>query len=112
MKGVIASPLDTVSCCDGPVVTEQSSATLVQEGGRPPLPQRHLPRPLRVARHVPAHDSRRSEELPSADLTVVRVGVESVEGSGSAFRTDGVVVKRNVDLGFVFANVISGIQEQ
>ena len=64
MKGVIASPLDTVSCCDGPVVTEQSSATLVQEGGRPPLPQRHLPRPLPVLGLLPVDDLPLPEELP------------------------------------------------
>ena len=64
MKGVIASPLDTVSCCDGPVVTEQSSATLVQEGGRPPLPQRHLPRPLPVLGLLPVDDLPLPKELP------------------------------------------------
>ena len=104
--------LDAVGRGDDPPVGDERRPALVLELAGLVLPQRHLPRPLRVAGHVPAHDSRRSEELPSADLTVVRVRVESVEGSSSAFRTDGVVVKRNVDLGFVFANVISGIQEQ
>ena len=37
----------------------------------------------------------------------MRVGVESVEGSGSALSTDGVVLERNVDLRLVLTDVIS-----
>ena len=49
-------PLHTVGSRDGPVVAQQSRAALVKEGGGPPLPQRHLPRPLPVLRLLTVHD--------------------------------------------------------
>ena len=76
----------------------------------PILPERDLPRPLGVAGHTPTNDPSAPpiEELAAADLGVVRVRVESVEGSGATLSTDGVVLQRNVDLRLVLTDVISG----
>ena len=98
-----------MSCGDDPPVGDDGRPALVFELTGLVLPQRDLPGPLSVARHVPAHDPPvpAVEELPATDLGVVRVGVESVEGSGAALSADGVVLERNVDLRFVFTDVIS-----
>ena len=71
--------LDTVGRGDNPGVRDKSRPAFVLELSRLVLSERHLPRPLRIAGNVPAHDTGRPEELPPADLAVVRVGVERVE---------------------------------
>ena len=72
------------------------------------LSEGDLPGPLCVAGHVAAHDPALPHELAAADLTVVRVGVEGVEGAGAALGgAHVVVVQRHVDLGRVLADVVS-----
>ena len=95
---------------DDPPVGDDGCPTLVLELARLVLSERDLPRPLGVAGHVAAHDPPVAsiEELAAADLGVVRVRVESVEGSGATLSTDGVVLQRNVDLRLVLTDVISG----
>ena len=102
--------LDTVSGRDDPAVGDHGCPALVFELARLVLPQRDLPRPLGVAGHTPTNDPSAPpiEELAAADLGVVRVRVESVEGSGATLSTDGVVLQRNVDLRLVLTDVISG----
>ncbi len=55
-------PLHAVGRRDGPVLAEKGRPALVQEGGRAPLPQRHLPRPLPVLRLVAV------DNLPGAEV--------------------------------------------
>ena len=72
------------------------------------LSEGDLPGPLCVAGHVAAHDPALPHELAAADLAVVGVGVEGVEGAGAALGgAHVVVVQRHVDLGRVLADVVS-----
>ena len=108
-RKIVETHLDTVSCGDDPAFGDDGRPALVFELARLVLPQRHLPGPLSVAGHTPTNDSSAPsiEELPAADLGVVRARVESVEGSGATFGTDGVVLQRNIDLRRVLTDVIS-----
>ena len=73
-------PLHAVGRRDGPVLTEQGRPALVQKGGRPPLPQRHLPRPLSILRLVAVHNFPRPEVGPHFGIAAVAVAFRPAPG--------------------------------